>query len=319
MDVIHVHGFSQKNLPVALMGRLRGKPVVLTLHTAGQDEPQAARRRGSLATWAFTSPQLTLAVSPNLIRRCREGRLRADRIRQVQNGVDTATSPGRAGRWRCHELRWPGASRSFFVGFFSRDKRPDLLFAPGVAVTSGMPATLVYIGATASPHCGSIRRSPRRFATARPNWDARTGCCLSIHARDGQLYLPRGRSVRLVVVREANPVALLERVVRPPASRRVWTAPPTSNERRQRRLVAPDDEQALAAALAAALGDPVGRSGLKGRARPSSPATIFATQPSVVGSYRTVLGGITRRTQRPHYGRGVVQPLGLPSETRQIR
>src|SRR5262245_15796542 len=38
-DVVHVHGVSQKNVPVAVMARLFRKPVVLTLHTSGQDEP----------------------------------------------------------------------------------------------------------------------------------------------------------------------------------------------------------------------------------------------------------------------------------------
>ena len=46
IDIVHVHGFSQKNVPVALMARLFRKPTVLTLHTAGQDEPDAIRRRG---------------------------------------------------------------------------------------------------------------------------------------------------------------------------------------------------------------------------------------------------------------------------------
>src|SRR6185295_51586 len=39
-DVIHVHGFSQKNVPVAVLARLLGKPIVLSLHTSGQDEPE---------------------------------------------------------------------------------------------------------------------------------------------------------------------------------------------------------------------------------------------------------------------------------------
>src|SRR5262249_38604313 len=39
IDVVHIHGVSTKNVPVTMLARLCGKPLVLTLHTAGQDDP----------------------------------------------------------------------------------------------------------------------------------------------------------------------------------------------------------------------------------------------------------------------------------------
>src|SRR4029450_13459492 len=52
-DVVHAHGYSQKNLPVTAFAKVLRVPVVLSLHTAGSDEPAAIRRQGALARWAL--------------------------------------------------------------------------------------------------------------------------------------------------------------------------------------------------------------------------------------------------------------------------
>jgi glycosyltransferase involved in cell wall biosynthesis len=302
MDVIHVHGVSQKNVPVALMARLRRKPVVLTLHTAGQDEPQVARRRGSLAAWAFTSPQLTLAVSPNLIRRCREDGLPADSIRLVPNGVDTgrfrpADAAERAALRR--ELHWPEREPVVvFVGFFSRDKRPDLLFrAWRCAVTAGVPATLVYIGATASPYyeidtslAASIRDGAAQLGQADRVLFVDPTHAMDKYYRAADLFV-------LSSVREANPVALLEAMacgLPCIASRLDGSTDVIVEDGANGRLVPPDDEQALAAALAAVLGDPEGarRMGILARETVVSRYDIRDTAERWLDAYRTVLGGI---------------------------
>src|SRR5579864_4289009 len=81
VDVVHLHGFSQKNVPVSVMARLCRKPSVLTLHTSGQDDPQSADARGSLSGWAFRSAALILPVSPNLVCRCENAGIPAEKIR----------------------------------------------------------------------------------------------------------------------------------------------------------------------------------------------------------------------------------------------
>src|SRR5215467_10971512 len=63
IDLVHLHGVSQKNVPVAVMARLFGKPWVLTLHTSGQDELQALGSLGRSAEWAFRAAKLILPVS----------------------------------------------------------------------------------------------------------------------------------------------------------------------------------------------------------------------------------------------------------------
>src|SRR5262245_33589710 len=140
-DLLHVHGVSQKNVPVAIAARLLGKPVVLTLHTAGQDEPAAVGRRGALASWAFRSPALVMSVSPDLQARWRAAGLPADRIRLTPNGIDaTRFRPADADERRGlrASLGWPADRQVIlFVGFFSRDKRPDLLFRAWRALVRG--------------------------------------------------------------------------------------------------------------------------------------------------------------------------------------
>src|SRR5262249_29435132 len=126
VDLVHLHGFSQKNVPVAVMAKLLGKPSVLTLHTAGQDEPQAADARGSLAGWAFRSAALILPVSPNLVRRCEDAGIPPSQIRLAPNGIDLERfrPPTSAERVELrHEFGWKDDEQVIvFVGFFSRDK-----------------------------------------------------------------------------------------------------------------------------------------------------------------------------------------------------
>jgi glycosyltransferase involved in cell wall biosynthesis len=263
-DVIHVHGFSQKNVPVAMMAKLAGTPVVLTLHTAGQDEPDVVRARGRLAYWAFRSADLVLSVSPSLSDRYLGAGLPAARLRLVPNGIDTNRfRPADAAERRAlrRELGWPEtAPIVLFVGFFSRDKRPDLLFRVwrNLAATAGSGAMLVYVGATAQPYY-EIDDS------------------LSREIRNGAEAIGRGSQVRFVSptnevekhfraadvfvlpsAREAHPLALLEAMAsgltclatRLPGATNVIIDDGVNG-----RLFPVDDEAALARALHDALTD----------------------------------------------------------------
>src|SRR5262245_36831558 len=44
VDLVHIHGVSLKNIPVTALAKVFGRPVVLSLHTAGHDEPATVRR-----------------------------------------------------------------------------------------------------------------------------------------------------------------------------------------------------------------------------------------------------------------------------------
>ena len=264
VDVIHVHGFSQKNVPVALMARLLGKPVVLTLHTSGQDEPQDAERRGKLATWAFRSARMILPVSPNLMRRCEEAGIPASHLRLTPNGIDVdrfrpASVAERAAIRR--DLGWNGHERVVaFVGFFSRDKRPDLLFRAWRRLADqGVRAKLVYVGATASPYF-EIDQSHRGEIRAGAAALGRGADVVFVEpTHEMERYYRAADVFVLSSVREAHPVALLEAMAcgLPCIASRIEGATDVIIEDGVNgRLVDPDDEQALAVALAQVLESP---------------------------------------------------------------
>ena len=63
-DIVHLHGYSTKNVLVTMIAKMFRKPIVMSLHTAGYDEPAAIERQGSLALWAFLSADLYLERQP---------------------------------------------------------------------------------------------------------------------------------------------------------------------------------------------------------------------------------------------------------------
>jgi glycosyltransferase involved in cell wall biosynthesis len=300
VDVIHVHGVSQKNVPVALMAQLLRKPVVLTLHTSGQDEPQVAEQRGRLSNWAFRSARMILPVSPNLVRRCTEAGLPADRVRLTPNGIDTdrfrpATSAERSALRR--DLGWTDDTPIVvFVGFFSRDKRPDLLFRAWRRLADqGVRSKLVYIGATASPYFEideAIAREIRERAAAM----GRASDVVFVeptHAMDR--YYRAADVFVLSSVREGNPVALLEAMAcgLPCIASRIDGATDVMiDEGSNGRLVDRDDEQGLARALGTVLAhaDEASRLGQRARDTVVERYDIQQTAERWLDAYRTVCG-----------------------------
>ena len=257
VDVVHIHGFSRKNVPVALMAQLLRKPVVLTLHTSGQDEPQAIEARGTLSTWAFRSATMILAVSPNLIRRCEEAGLPADAVRLTPNGIDTSRFRPATGAERLalrRELGWAAdVPVVVFVGFFSRDKRPDLLFRAWRRLADqGGRSKLAYIGATASPYF-EIDEAIAREIRERAADMGRADDVMFVEPTHAMERYYRAADVFVLSsVREANPVALLEAMAcgLPCIASRIEGATDVIIEDGiNGRLVDRDDEQGLAKIL----------------------------------------------------------------------
>jgi glycosyltransferase involved in cell wall biosynthesis len=261
-DVVHVHGISQKNVPVALLVRLLGKPLVLTLHTSGQDEPAQVRRRGPLAFWAFRSSDLVLCVSPNLEAPCRTD-LPEARVRLVPNGVDTtrfrpADTDERLALRR--DLGWPAAQPIvLFVGFFSRDKRPDLLFRAWRRLEGcGVGSKLVFVGAKSTAY---YEIDPSIVAGIRDeaNRIGRSGDVAFVEpTHEVERYFRAADVFVLPSVREAQPLALLEAMacgVPSIATHLPGATDVVIEDGRNGRLVPADDEAALAAALQEMLTD----------------------------------------------------------------
>jgi glycosyltransferase involved in cell wall biosynthesis len=297
-DVIHVHGFSQKNLPVSALGRLLGKPIVLTLHTAGQDEPDAVKRRGALAYWAFTSPQLVMAVSTQLEAQWRDAGLPAERVRMSPNGIDTdrfrpASDDERKALRK--SLGWSHDRRVvLFVGFFSRDKRPDLLFRAWRLLAPATRPQLVFVGAKGTGYYeidDALGAAIRRDAL-------QSGVADRLTFLDPTNEVERCfRAADLFVlpsVREAHPLALLEAMacgLPVIATRLPGATDAIVEDGLTGKLFAPDDEQALAGALRELLADPSAARAMGERAREAVSARydIGRTADTWLAAYQAVL------------------------------
>ena len=263
-DMIHVHGFSQKNVPVSILARLLRKPVVLTLHTAGQDEWNAVRRSGRVAAWAFASAAFTTAVSPVLVERWHASGLPGDRICLVPNGIDTRRfrPADAAERVRLRrQLQWPeDAVIALFVGFFSRDKRPDLLVRAWRRLAErGVDLTVVFVGAKGGGYYEideslSARVAEEAAASGRAD---RIRFVDAIH--DVDRYYRAADLFVLPSVREAHPLALAEAMASGlpcVATRLPGATDAIIEDGVNGRLFPPDDEAALAASIAEVVRNP---------------------------------------------------------------
>ncbi len=298
-DVVHTHGFSQKNVPVSLAARICRTPTVLTLHTSGQDEPQVADGRGALSRWAFRSAKLILPVSPNLVRRCEDAGIPGSKIRLTPNGVDIdrfkpATREERSALRR--EFRWSDHERVVvFVGFFSRDKRPDLLFrAWQQVVKRGVSAKLVYVGATSSPYFEIDEGLAREIRSGAAAFGRPDDVVFVPPTHAMERYYRAADAFALSSVREAHPVALLEAMAcgLPCVASRIDGATDVILEDGTNgRLVEPDDELAMAAALTDVLCDSGRAASLGARARATVVSRYDITQTAErwLDAYRAVL------------------------------
>lgn len=215
-DVVHLHGVSSKNILLTAVARVLGRPIVLSLHTMGADEPEPVRKNGPLSWWAFQAAARYMSVSAGLRQSYLDAGLPADRIEQVGNGIDTDEfSPASAGEKR--RLRRslgldPDRPLILFVGFFSHDKQPRVLFDAWVRLRDvhGIDASLVFVGATKSDYYEvdeSLAGSMRDDAESRGLGDRLTftGSLHDVHE-----YFRLADVFVLPSRREGLPVALME-------------------------------------------------------------------------------------------------------------
>ncbi len=157
-SIVHLHGFSQKSILLIALAAVFGKAVVIKLTGVNFDDPIAIRRRGRWTYWWYSRAALFIGVSPQFRMLYDQAGLPQQRFRMIPNGVDvTRFRPVRIGE--CEVLR-----REFglpttglvvlFVGFFSVDKCPDVLFEAWLRATEGLTTqtTLFFVGATRSTY-----------------------------------------------------------------------------------------------------------------------------------------------------------------------
>jgi len=213
-DTVNLHGFSRKGILLVTLSRLLGKRFVLTLQTGIHDEPAGVRALGGLAYWAYTRADLYISVSPGLSRAYREAGLPETRLREISNAVDTerfrpVPAEERAALRR--ELNLPaGVPIVLFVGFFSHDKRPNLLYDAWARTGLAGSSSLLFVGATTSTYqeiepglAGEIRG---RAAAA--GLSDRVLFVESTHTIEK--YFRAVDAYALPSIREGLPIALLE-------------------------------------------------------------------------------------------------------------
>jgi glycosyltransferase involved in cell wall biosynthesis len=298
-DVIHIHGVSQKNLPAALVARWLGKPLVLTLHTSGQDEPNVVRRRGRMAYWAFMSPTLVLAVSPSLSDRYHEAAGAARVVMLTPNGIDTQRFRPANDAERLALRRGLGWAETqpvvLFVGFFSRDKRPDLLFrawrrlAPTPARTK-----LVYVGATGSGYYEIDESLSGRIRAEAAACGRGDDVEFAQPTNDVERYFRAADVFVLPSAREAHPLALLEAMacgLPSIATRLPGATDAIIEDGVNGRLVPVDDETALADALGGLLANRAAAQAMGARGRETVLARydVSRTSEKWLAAYHTVL------------------------------
>jgi len=264
-DVVHIHGVSSKNTLVTAIAKMIGRPVIVSLHTMGADEPAPIRQSGMLLYKAFRAADRYLAVSRPLMDAAVKDGIPAARIEVVANGIDTdrfcPASPVEKRRLR-HEAGHdaPGPV-ILFVGYFSHDKQPRVLFDAWMRLFDehGIDATAWFVGATKSDY---YEVDPRLAETMAREADARgrgpqlilSGAVHEVHRffRLADLFVLPSR-------REGLPVALMEAMacgLPTVASRLPGSTDTLIDDGISGRLVPAGDVSAFASAIAEIVKDP---------------------------------------------------------------
>src|SRR5262249_52042974 len=156
-DIVHLHGFSEKSLLIAAIATLLRKKIVVKFTSVGHDDPVSMRAKGALMFQGFSRADRFVAVSPRFDALYKEAGLPRERFRLIPNGVDlerfrpATTTERRALR---RQLGLPEQQPLvLFLGFFSNEKCPDLLFDAWTDSLARAPlSSLVIVGASRSDY-----------------------------------------------------------------------------------------------------------------------------------------------------------------------
>ncbi len=298
-DIVHLHGFSAKSRVVMAIARLLGKPVIIKLTSVGHDDGVAMRRQGGGAFHSYARADRFVAVSPRFTALHSEAGLPPAALSVIANGVDLERfhppSPAdKAGARRDLGLA-EDALIVLFVGFFSREKRPDVVFEAWTSTFGAVDSALVLIGLTQSPYyeidpalAGGIRRDAERLhCSHRVMMVERSDAIERYYQAADVLMLPSTREGLPNVVLEAMASGLPCIVSRLPGVTDTLIADGDSGL-----LIEPGDRAGFAGALTRLLTDAALRARLGAGARAEIEArySMAATAARYVALYRELLG-----------------------------
>jgi glycosyltransferase involved in cell wall biosynthesis len=293
-EVVNLHGFSRKAILLVMLSRLLGKRFMLTLQTGVHDEPAGVRAIGAIAYWAYRQADLYISVSPGLSRAYRAAGLPESRLREISNAVDTERfRPSVQGERDVlrRELGLPNdVPLVLFVGFFSRDKRPILLYDAWAQTTVENASQLLFIGATRSSYqeveaglAATIRERASAAGVANRVNFVESSHEIEKYFRAVDLYV-------LPSIREGLPIALLEAMSSglPCLATRLRGSTDTIIEDGADGLLAePDDVAGFAAGIRSVLSNRelAARLGTAARASVTARFSITRTAPDWLAAY----------------------------------
>lgn len=299
IDIVHLHGFSQKSVLVIALAKLLGKKIVIKLTSVGHDDPASVRRSGAMMWAAYRRADRFIGVTPRFGDGFEANGLDRARFAFIPNGVDLQRFMPAGERERAGiraQLGLP-ADRStvLFVGFFSREKNPDVLFDAWLTLhDKGIHSTLVLVGATRGAYYeidASLADRIRRDADRRGVSDR----VVFVEATDRiEQYYRAADVFALPTAREGLPNVLLEAMACavPPVITRLdgvtdWiVSPGVTGE-----LVPAVDGRAFADAIGGLLASPGRRStmGAAARAHVEAHFSIAATASRTFEIYQDLL------------------------------
>jgi glycosyltransferase involved in cell wall biosynthesis len=174
-DIFHFHGFTQKMLVLFTLARVSGRRTIEKMTSVGWDDPVAIRSRpfGRWLGAAQRNVDRIVAVSPAMLERCRQASVPAGKIASIPNGVDVDRFSPVDPTTRTSIRKRLGLPIELpiiiFVGFWSGEKGPDVLFEAWLRARAqtGIDAALVYLGSTdssnAEVNAGLVTRVRKRI------------------------------------------------------------------------------------------------------------------------------------------------------------
>ncbi len=131
-EIIHFHGFSKKTIPIALIGKLLNAKLILKSTSFGIDDYDTLTRKGAGYKILLRLIDTWICPAPVFRQLCLTGGINPKKVRLIPNFVDTlrfapVDKEQKLKRRNRYGLR-PDQKIVLFVGHFSHDKNPLLLF-----------------------------------------------------------------------------------------------------------------------------------------------------------------------------------------------